>query len=104
MGEPLAGKAAGIMPAGAELAAAADIRLHRGAAAFKPELAEGRVVVRPHREAETAVSGNIDRRISGLRAWSGLHIGNAFAVDRNGFVLGDDKPLGDEGARRLLQQ
>ena len=68
MRKPLAGVAAGIVPARAELAAAADIGLHAGAAALQPQLAERRVVIGLHREAEAAIGAHVDRRIAGL-AW-----------------------------------
>ena len=40
----------------AELAAAADLRDHAGAAAFEPELAQRRVIGRQHRDVEAAIA------------------------------------------------
>ena len=103
MRQPFSGVTAGIVPARTELAAAADIGLHRGAAALQPELAECGVVMRLHRKAEAAIGAHIDRCIAGLGGGTGLHIGNALAVDRNRLMAGDDESVGGKGLRRLLQ-
>ena len=103
MRQPLSGVTAGIVPARTELAAAADIGLHRGAAALQPELAECGVVIWLHREAEAAIGAHIDRCIAGLGGGPGLHIGNTLAVHRNRLMAGDHKSVGGKGPRRPLQ-
>ena len=104
MGEPLAGVAAGIVPARAEFTAAADIGLHRGAAALQPQLAQRRMVGRAHRKAEAAIGGDMDRRIAALVGRPGLHIGNPFAIDRDRFVRGHREAVGGKCPGRLLEQ
>src|SRR6185295_11804483 len=94
----------GVMPARAELAAAANIGLNAGAASLQPELANRRIIIRPLRMAEAAIGAHVNRRIAGLGVRSGLNVGNALAVDRDGFVLCDDEPGGGKSPGRPLKQ
>ncbi len=103
MRQRLLGEAPGIVPARAELAAAANVGRHAGAAALEPQLADGGAVVGQLRDGEAAVAVQVHRRISGLAGRADLHVGNALAVDRDRFVPRDDQPIGIERARRLLE-
>src|SRR5215475_12090525 len=103
MGQPLARISAGIMPARAELAAAADIGADAGAAALKPHLAERRAVIGKGRNAEAAVAGHIDRRVARFPRRPDQYIGNAFAIDRYGFMASDYEAVRRECQRLLLQ-
>ncbi len=45
----------------------------------------------------------MDWRIACLVGRTGLYIGNALAINRNGLVLGDHEPIRGKGLRRLLE-
>src|SRR4029078_7011634 len=92
--QPLAGIAAGIMPARTELAAATDIGLHRGAAALQPEFSKRGVVIWLYSVPEAAIGAHMDRSIASLGGRAGLHIGNALAVYRKRLMAGDNESVG----------
>ena len=80
---------AGLVPGGAELAAATDVGQHIGAAALDPELTDGRRIARRHRELEAAIRVQQRRvravQFHALRAHD--EIGNLRAVFRRRFEL-----------------
>src|SRR5262249_61200738 len=102
--EPPAAAARGFMPGGGDLAPAAQVRDHAGAAAFEQEFADGGVIGGRHRYSEAAVAIEMDRRVARLAGRSYLHIRDARSVRRHGFVPGSDEPGRVESLRRALAQ
>ncbi|MET4234965.1 hypothetical protein ACVWXN_007203 [Bradyrhizobium sp. i1.4.4] len=72
MRQSLAGEPAGVVPARAELAAAAQNCLNRGAVAVVPKLTERGIVVRFPGDPKPAISAHMDRRDAGLSDRAGL--------------------------------
>jgi len=66
MRQPLAGPATRFMPTCSKLAAAANVCDYAGAGALQPQLADGGVVVGQARNAEAAVSREVNGGIAGL--------------------------------------
>ncbi len=69
-----------LVPGLAEFASAAQVRDNAGAAAFKPEFADRRVVVRRHRNPEATIAIKMNRRVARLAGGSHLHIRDARAT------------------------
>ena len=55
------------------------------------------------RNPETAIAGQMHRRVAGLAGRPGLDVGNALAVDRDRLVPRHHQPVGVERRRRSLE-
>ena len=71
-----------LMPARAELAAAAYVRQHEGVALFQPVFADAAQIMRQLGHAETAVGIDQRRRV-GRGVFADMEIRDALAVGRN---------------------
>ena len=104
VGQRLALAPSGLVPAGAELAAAADVGDHPGAALGEPEPAEHRRVAGEVRHLEAAIAREVHRRLAGLAGRAGLDVGDALAVARHRLVPGHHHSVGLEQGGCLLEQ
>ena len=100
MREALSCPAPGLVPRGAEFAAAPNIGNDTGAASLQPELADRGVVIGQLRNAEAAIARKMNRSFAGFARWRDLNIGYPCAVGRDCLVASDDEVGRIESLRR----
>jgi len=103
MRQALARMSPGVVPARAELAAAANVRDHMRAAKLQPEFADADVVIGLLRESEAAIPAHQDGRVAGFRRRTDLDIGYAHAINGGRFMARDGMAVRIEDRRAAFQ-